>query len=225
MKYETVWLAIQTHLDETGHGTATRANLALESGVSQSTVYRAIQEFVRLERIAVDTKKGSRQGLLFGPPPRSPRSTDPGHPGQNPEATPCLSQPVQVDSVHSEPEPVGVSQTGQTGHDDSEPGWFVCCVWEDDKGNMWCHGQDGIETYVPFVDMNEAFDYAEHHREMPHRGFPNDRPSRPRVDVCVRIGSGKALHQSYGNVLADGAPGGAENPWIEPTTPERRDLA
>lgn len=89
---------------------------------------------------------------------------------------------------------------------------------------MWAHGDDGIETYVPFIDMNEAFDYAEAHRAMPHRGFPNDRPSRPRVDVCVAIGHGKALHQSLGNVLADGAPGGAENPWVEPI-PERRDFA
>jgi hypothetical protein len=204
--YETVWRAIQMSLDTSGHGTATRASLALLSGVSEKTVARAIRIFAAENRIVCESKKGHSGGYLFGPPNRPQTGQESGQTGQQTgqkiESGNAFSQ---TDQAPSGTGLVGLShsQTGQqTGHVAESPQWFVCCVWYDEKGEMWCHGRDGFDTYMACGSKEEAMELAERHSCMFHKDKGHRYGVLPRVDVCEQIGGngGKVLHYSYGSL-------------------------
>lgn len=203
--YETVWRAIQLSLDATGHGTATRASLALLSGVSESTVKRALEVFVSEGRIASESKQGKSGGYLFGPPKPVKTGHETGHEtgqtGQNLELGNAFSKTGQAPS-ESDLTGFSVSQTGhETGHAGESGRWFVCCVWYDEKGEMWCHGRDGFDTYMACASKESAMELAEDHSHMFHKDKAQRYGVLPRVDVCERIGNGgKILHYSYGSL-------------------------
>lgn len=68
---------------------------------------------------------------------------------------------------------------------------------------MWCHGEDGLETYIPCASKDAAMELAEQHSHMFHKDKRQRYGVLPRVDVCETIGKGKALHYSY-NALGGG---------------------
>lgn len=194
-------------IGEDGWGTATRSQIAIQAGVSENTVKRAIQIIANGDALIVDTKKGHNGGYIFADPKRVKRASETGQTGQPngpaDEPMPCLSQTDQAPSgtglVRLDATQTGqqTDQTGQQAENATEPKWFVCCVWYDEKGEMWCHGQDGYETYIPCQSKEAAMELAEEHRKMPHRGRYNDPPSWPNVDVCEQLYKGKQLHYRY----------------------------
>lgn len=195
-KYETVWRAIQATLDDTGHGTSTRADLALSSGVSEPTVYRAIQAFIAAGRIECERKRGKKGGLLFGPVNRSNRSAKTDQTDQTDQVTQCLSQ---TDQGRSSPDLIGLgtTKTDQTDQAPEKAQWFICCIWNDENGAMWCHGDDGYLPYIPCESKEAAHELAEEHHRTPHRGLPSHRASFPNVDVCRELFNGKQLDYRY----------------------------
>lgn len=71
------------------------------------------------------------------------------------------------------------------------PTWWVCCTWYDDKGQLWSHGLDGVDTYQACTTRDEAFRTAQEHRV-------RDHPAPTwQVDICEGPLGGRRLHTRF----------------------------
>lgn len=203
---DVVLNAIKAHLDATGHGTTTRFRLCLDTGLSEATVKRAIRVIKDSGLLAVEVRKGHSGGYLFGPiqtgQTGQPNGSAGAETGQVNVVMPCLYQtgqaPTETDLTRLD------AQTGQqTGQDGAKASWFVCCIWVDEKGEMWTHGKDGLATYMPCDTKDDAMELAEKHSRMFHKDRSQRYGVLPAVDVCERAAGeagAKVLHYRYGTL-------------------------
>jgi len=114
--------AILSFVDESGHGTATRGQIAVRAGLSEATVKRAIQQIQATGSLIIECKKGHSGGYLFADPKRVKRVSQTGQTGQpngsESFAMPCLYQSGQGPS-DTDLTRLDATQTGQqTGQPD-----------------------------------------------------------------------------------------------------------
>lgn len=185
------------HAADDGYVDTNVTLLVAWSGLSRPTIFRALEQLTRERLIETEAKYGPGGGLRIS---LKSVSKSVSNQSQKSHVRNAFQNPVQGTSS-PEPEPDSVRETvSNQSHDDDEPAWFVCCIWYDDKGNLWAHGDDGIPMYQPCASKEEAMELAERHSQTPHRDRSQRYGVLPRSDVCERHAKGKALHYSYGSL-------------------------
>lgn len=206
--------AIRDRADDRGYMRTTTDELVARTALSRATVKRILAQLAIDGIIDVRSKGGRAGGLLIRLKTGSQTGSKPVHePVQNEPVRNALKDSGSGPSA-LEPEPESSSQTGsRTGSAEEACEWFVCCVWRDEHDVEWCHGDDGLPTYIPCESKEVALYVADQHRYQPHKDRDAALPSRPCVDILRTIGGKtKVLAERIG-VLDDGRPGGIDNPW------------
>lgn len=209
---EHVFMAIRNRMDLSGYGTATLTQLVMDTGLSLATVKRAIQLINESGSMVIESKKGQKGGLLFGPSKQLKQLSETAQTAQKTE----LFEKTRNAFNHQRQTPSGSSLVSGGAPNSSanssaapeSPRWFVCCTWYDEKGQMWTHGRDGLATYMPCDSKEDAMELAENHSHMFHKDKQQRYGVLPAVDVCETVGDGdrasKTLHYRYGTLGASG---------------------
>lgn len=189
--------ALEARADDKGDVRTTVAELVALTGFSKATIHRSLNGLVESGAIRRRSKDGRSGGLLIRLETVSKRSHETvSKRSQNETVRDVVTQggalkgptPLLRDRVSPNP----VTET-------LEPSWFVCCIWYADDGSMWCHGDDGIPTYIPCRSQAEAEALAKKHRETLHKDKNEPGMGRfPCVDICKNLGAGKTLHARLG---------------------------
>jgi len=202
-----VLAAIRQRMDRSGHATATLHQLCSDTALSEATVKRAIRIIKDSDTLAVETQRGAGARYLFGPKQpkvRISRDQSPDQSGsESGSARNAFNQSGRTPSGSS-PVQIGAESGSESGSAPAlSPRWFVCCIWFDEKGEMWTHGRDGTPTYMPCDSKEEAMELAERHSRMFHKDKQQNYGVLPAVDVCEQgpgENASKVLHYRYGTL-------------------------
>lgn len=207
---DIVYRALKGRADDRGYVRVTLAQLTTDTALSMATVRRLLQRLVDDGQIEKRSKGGASGGLLI-------RLRTCSEPAQKPAQKPAQNEQVRnVSTQDPPPSGAGVLLQDSTCSEPAQTAekaeWFVCCIWRDENYADWCHGADGIPTYIPCESKEVALYVADQHRYQPHKDREASLPSRPAVDIVRSVGKSKVLVQRLG-VLDDGRPGEIDNPW------------
>lgn len=193
---DQVHRALLRRVDDRNYVRISTDDLCLMTGLSRRTIQRALTQLVHAKLIRRRSKDGRSGGLLIRletAPETAPETAS--KPRQNGAVVNDLdSKKTSVKgslAIARGTAPSGASQQ-------AESAWFVCCIWNDANGNLWCHGEDGYPTYIPCRSEAEAMHVAKQHRELLHKTDSKDFGCFPVVDICEHHGSGKRLHERLG---------------------------
>lgn len=168
------------------------------TGLSRPSIFRALEELTREGLIQTEGKRGPGGGLIIGLKKVSKKVSKRSQKSQERNA---FNHSVQGDFVPSEPEPNGANElVSNSSHGAKSAAWFVCCIWYDDNGALWCHGDDGYPAYIPCRSEAEAMKVAKVHRAMIHKTEPEDHGRFPAVDICKAMGQSKVIHERIGQL-------------------------
>lgn len=174
------------------------------TGLSRASIFRALEQLTRDGAIETTGKRGPAGGLTIGLTKGLTKvSPKVSQTSQNRSAGNASTQAPGPSALGGLLRETNSELVSPEVAEEPGPIWFVCCIWYDDKGACWCHGDDGYPTYIPCASKEAAMDLAIEHRNMPHRGLPSHPAVFPSVDVCEQLGRGKVLFHRFDDITPD----------------------